>query len=81
VLPITAFTASASCGNPIWKYTAVDPTNSNPLVYTTDMIGCDLSTGAIKVNTNKAAGTYSVKITGTLPDLTTTKYENFTIKI
>ena len=52
MLPITAFTATASCGNPIWKYTAVDPTNSNPLVYTTDMIGCDLSTGAIKVNTN-----------------------------
>jgi hypothetical protein len=73
VLPITAFTATASCGNPIWKYTAVDPTNSNPLVYTTDMIGCDLSTGAIKVNTNKALGTYSVKIIGTLPDLITTK--------
>ena len=81
MLPITAFTATASCGNPIWKYTAVNPTNSNPLVYTTDMIGCDLSTGAIKVNTNKAAGTYSVKIIGTLPDLTTTKYEIFTITI
>ena len=81
MLPITAFTATASCGNPIWKYTAVDPTNSNPLVYTTDMLGCDLSTGAIKVNTNKAAGTYSVKIIGTLPDLTTTKSEIFTITI
>jgi hypothetical protein len=52
VLPITAFTATASCENAIWKYTAVNPTNSNPLVYTTDMLGCDLSTGAIKVNTN-----------------------------
>jgi hypothetical protein len=81
VLPIKAFTATASCGNALWKYTAVDPTNSNPLVYTTDMIGCDLSTGAIKVNTNKAPGTYSVKIIGTLPDLTTTISEIFTITI
>jgi len=81
VLPITAFTATASCGNPIWKYTAVDPTNSNPLVYATDMLGCDLSTGAIKVNTNKAAGTYRVKIIGTLPDLTTTISEIFIITI
>jgi len=74
VLPITAFTATASCGNPIWKYTAVDSTNSNPLVYATDMITCDSSTGVIKVNTIKAPGTYYVKIIGTLPDLTTTKY-------
>ena len=81
MLPITAFTATASCGNSIWKYTAVDSTNSNLLVYTTDMLGCDSSTGAIKVNTNKAPGTYSVKIIGTLPDLTTTEYEIFTIKI
>ena len=81
MLPITAFTATASCGNAIWKYTAVNPTNSNPLVYTTDMLGCDLSIGAIKVNTNKLPGTYSVKIIGTLPDLTTTEYEIFTIKI
>ena len=71
MLPITAFTATASCGNAIWKYTAVNPTNSNPLVYTTDMLGCDLSTGAITVNTNKLPGTYSVIIIGTLPDLST----------
>jgi hypothetical protein len=45
------------------------------------MLGCDLSTGAIKVNTNKAAGSYYVKIIGTLPDLTTTKSEIFTITI
>jgi hypothetical protein len=81
VLPIIAFTAKASCGNTIWKYTSIDSTNLNPLIYATDMIGCDLSTGAIKVNTNKAAGTYSVKIIGTLPGLTTTKTETFTIKI
>jgi hypothetical protein len=81
VLPITAFTAKASCGNAIWKYSAVNPTNSNPLVYATDMIGCDLSTGAIKVNTIKSAGIYSVKIIGTLPDQTKTKYEIFTITI
>ena len=65
---ITAFTATASCGNAIWKYTAVNPTNSNPLVYATDMLGCDLITGSIKINTNKAPGSYSVKIIGTLPD-------------
>ncbi len=81
MLPITAFTATASCGNAIWKYSAADPTNSNPLIYATDMIGCDLTTGVIKINTNKAAGTYSVKIIGTLPDLTTTKSEIFTITI
>jgi hypothetical protein len=45
------------------------------------MLGCDLSTGAIKVNTNKPLGTYSAKIIGTLPDLTTTKSEIFTITI
>jgi hypothetical protein len=44
------------------------------------MLGTDLNTGAIKVNTIKAAGTYSIKIIGTLPDLTT-KSEIFTITI
>jgi hypothetical protein len=68
VKAITAFTATASCGNAIWKYTAVNPTNLNPLVYATDMLGCDLITGSIKINTNKAPGSYSVKIIGTLPD-------------
>ena len=71
MLPITAFTVTASCGNAIWKYTAVNSTDSNPLVYANDMITCDLTTGAIKVNTNKLPGTYSVKIIGTLPDLST----------
>jgi hypothetical protein len=45
------------------------------------MLGTDLNTGAIKVNTNKAAGTYSIKVIGTLSDLITTKSEIFTIKI
>jgi uncharacterized protein YlxW (UPF0749 family) len=45
------------------------------------MLGTDLNTGAIKVNTNKPAGTYSIKVIGTLPDLTTTKNEIFTITI
>ena len=45
------------------------------------MLGADLYTGAIKVNTNKPTGTYSVKVVGTLPDLTTTKSEIFTITI
>ena len=81
VLPITAFTATASCGTAIWKYSAVNPTNSNPFVYSTDMLGTDLNTGAIKVNTIKAVGTYEILVIGTLPDLTTTRYEIFTIKI
>ena len=45
------------------------------------MLGCDYNTGAIKVNTNKPSGDYTVKIIGTLPDLTTKKNEIFTIKI
>jgi hypothetical protein len=45
------------------------------------MITCDLSTGAIKVNTNKSPGTYEIKIIGSLPDLTTTRTNIFTITI
>jgi hypothetical protein len=45
------------------------------------MLGTDLNTGAIKVNTIKAVGTYEILVIGTLPDLTTTRYEIFTIKI
>jgi len=45
------------------------------------MLDCDLNTGAIKVNTIKIPGSYSVKIIGTLPDLTTTRSEIFTITI
>jgi hypothetical protein len=45
------------------------------------MLGTDLNTGAIKVNTIKAAGTYEILVKGTLPDLTTTRSEIFTITI
>jgi hypothetical protein len=45
------------------------------------MLGAHLYTGAIKVNTNKPPGIYSVKVVGTLPGLTTTKSEIFTITI
>jgi len=45
------------------------------------MLGTDLNTGAIKVNTNKPAGTYEIEVIGTLPDLTTTKSESFIITI
>jgi len=70
VLPITAFTATASCGNAIWKYTAFDSNFRFPLVYATDMIEVNPLTGAIKVNTNKAPGTYDIGVIGKLPDLT-----------
>jgi hypothetical protein len=36
------------------------------------MLGTDLNTGAIKVNTNKTPGTYEIVVKGTLPDLTAT---------
>jgi hypothetical protein len=45
------------------------------------MLGIHLYTGAIKVNTNKPTGTYSIEVVGTLPGLTTTKSEIFTITI
>jgi hypothetical protein len=45
------------------------------------MLGAHLYTGAIKVNTNKPPGIYSVKVVGTLPGLTTTKSEIFIITI
>lgn len=57
-MPITPFTATASCGNAIWKYDAVDPVNLTTLLYSSDMIGGDFYTGAIKVNTNKTVGSY-----------------------
>jgi hypothetical protein len=38
-------------------------------------------TGNIFVSRSKPAGTYTVKVIGTLPDLVTTHYENFTIII
>jgi hypothetical protein len=45
------------------------------------MIEINPLTGAIKVNTNKAPGTYRIIVIGTLPDLITTKTEIFTITI
>lgn len=78
-MPITAFTAAASCGNAVWKYSIVDEF-SFPLFYVSDLLGCDFNSGSIKVNTNKAAGTYNIKIIGTLPDQTTLD-ENFIITI
>jgi hypothetical protein len=45
------------------------------------MLGAHLYTGAIKVNTIKAAGTYEILVKGTLPDLTTTRSESFMIRI
>jgi hypothetical protein len=79
VLPIRAFTAAASCGNAVWKYSIADLFFS-PLFYVSDLLGCDFNSGSIKVNTNKAAGIYNIKIIGTLPDQTTLD-ENFIITI
>jgi len=46
------------------------------------MIEIDPLTGAIKVNTNKAPGTYLIRVIGTLTtNLTTTINEIFTITI
>ena len=46
------------------------------------MIEIDPLTGAIKVNTNKAPGTYRIRVIGTLTtNLTTKKNEIFTITI
>jgi hypothetical protein len=41
----------------------------------------DSETGTINVSKSKPAGTYTVKVIGTLPDLATTHSENFTINI
>ncbi len=79
-MPITAFTAAASCGNAVWKYSIVNASLLNTIFYVTDLLGCDFNSGSIKVNTNKAPGTYNIKIIGTLPDQTTLD-ENFIITI
>ena len=78
-MPIRAFTAAASCGNAVWKYSIADAFFS-PLFYVSDLLGCDFNSGSIKVNTNKAAGIYNIKIIGTLPDQTKLD-ENFIITI
>jgi len=41
----------------------------------------DSATGSIFVSKSKPAGTYTVKVIGTLPDLVTTSSAIFTIKI
>ncbi len=81
VIPITQFSATSSCGNPIWKYNGFDAANSQQLSYSRDLIKIDSITGDIKINSKKAPGTYRIKLKGTLPDIISTIDWVFDLKI
>ena len=71
-----------NCGTSIntWAYSGVDGIDGHALV-SADLISVDASTGDINVSKSKIVGTYKVKVIATLPDLATSTYEIFEIKI
>ena len=84
IFPIKEFSATATCENPIWKYTGFYPSNSQQLSYSTDMIQLDSYKGynwKIKINSNKAPGMYRIKVKGTLPNNLNTIDQVFDIQI
>ena len=82
MLSITPFSATLNCGSyaTIWRYTGVDNSDGRALK-ATDLMSVDSSTGTIFVSKSKPAGTYTVKVIGTLPDLESSNSAVFTITI
>ncbi len=82
-LGFNAFSATVNCGaySNTWTYSGFDYQTGLPLNYATDLIKVEPASPTIVVDQPKAPGTYFVKVVGTLPDLTTTTFEIFTINI
>jgi hypothetical protein len=83
LLSITPFSATLNCGSyaTIWTYTGVDNSDGRALAIATDLMSVDSATGTIFVSKSKPAGTYTVKVIGTLPDLISSNSAVFTITI
>ena len=86
MFPITEFTefsTTLNCGSysTTWTYTGVDNSDGHALVAATDFMSVDSATGTINVTKSKPAGTYTVKVIGTLPDLISSNSAVFTITI
>lgn len=82
-LGITLFSATVNCGTPsnVWTYTGIDMSDGLALNSAIDLITVDPNFGTIQVQQAKPAGTYQVKVVGTLPDLFTTYSHVFTINL
>jgi hypothetical protein len=48
-LRITSFSATQSCGNIFWKYSAVDPDDGHILNFENDLMSVNSKTGIIRV--------------------------------
>jgi hypothetical protein len=59
----------------------LDNADGHSLDFATDLISVNSATGAIFVSASKPAGTYNIKVIGTLPDLVTTTSAIFTVTI
>ena len=64
-----------------WTYNGIDQADGLALDLATKLVSINPSSGQITVALAKPAGTYNIKIIGTLPDLTTTTFELFTLTI
>jgi hypothetical protein len=64
-----------------WTYTGVDVADGLALDIAAKLISIDSSSGTITVSLAKPPGTYNIKIIGTLPDLSTTAFDTFSITI
>jgi hypothetical protein len=64
-----------------WSYTGIDTSDGAALDLATKLISINPTSGQINVALSKPAGTYNIKIVGTLPDLTTTTFALFTISV
>jgi hypothetical protein len=69
-LGIDPYTSTASCGSlpNTWIYSGKDMADGLAVDTTSDLITINPTSGSITVGKAKAAGTYQIKVIGTLPD-------------
>ena len=67
-MPITPFSAIATCDSFIWKYHGVDTAKGDNLNYSVDLMSVNQDTGEIRVAQAKQLGSYQIKVIGMLPD-------------
>ncbi len=79
-MDIDPYSATASCGPVTWTYSGIDTADGLAVDKTSDLITINPTSGAITVGKAKPAGTYQIKVVGTLPD--SQKYSTiFTINV
>ncbi len=65
---IDLYSATASCGPVTWTYSGIDMADGLPVDVSSDFMTINTTSGAITVGKAKPAGSYQVKVVGTLPD-------------